>query len=386
MNLKHVFACIAVSAVCHTLPVQAQTNVLVYGRLVVGVVNYSAYSDGRGSVTKESSFSSRLGFKGSEALGDDLNALFVLEGGFNPDTGSGGVISREASIGLGSPYGKIRFGFMLTPLDDLHGIVGPGYLSNVSNDNLNGFWANGYNNSFTGASADGSSPCIQTSATQGNANTFAFDNRYGNSARYDSPNMHGFSFATHLALGEPAQNLNCHSTAWSSKLQFNSGQLVAALAYNLHHNVRGINLDDSIVLFALGFNLTSQINLSTYLQHIKYDNIGSHPLQQNGIGVRGRFFQHSHTFELAWYRGGEGKGDQTPVFSGIFTGAGTQADLMIVGYRYDLSKRSQLWSQYAILRNGSHAGYELGGAAAVSASARLGQHPQAIAFGIKHDF
>ncbi len=387
MNLKHVFACIIL---VFSLPIvvsaQSQSNVIVYGRLVVGVVNYSGYSDGHGSVTKESSFSSRIGIKGSEALGDELNAVFVMEGGLNPDTGSGGLISREASVGLRSPYGKLRLGCMLTPLDDLHGIVGLGYVSNVSNDNLNGFWANGYNNSFTGSNADGSSPCTQTSATAGNSNTFAFDNRYGNSIRYDSPNMQGFSVATHLALGEMAQNVACHSTAWSSKLQFNSDKLVAALAYNLHHNVRGINLDDHIVLLALGINVTSQINLSTYFQRIKYDNIGSQPLQQNGIGVRGRFFQNSHTFELAWYRGGEGKGDQTPVFSGIFMGAGTQSDLMIIGYRYDLSKRSQLWSQYAVLQNGSHAGYDLGGASAVSASANLGQHPQAITFDIKHDF
>lgn len=368
------------------VPAQAQSTLQVYGRLALGVVSYAGYGEGRASVIKESGFGSRLGLKGDEALGSGVHALFTLEGGVSPDTGSGGIIAREASVGLASDAGKLRLGFMLTPLDDLHGIVGPGYLSNVSNDNLNGFWANGYNNSFAGVAADGSTPCTQTAATAGNGNSFAFDNRYANSLRYDSPKLHGFSIASHIASGELAQNSACRSTAWSSKLQFNSENTVAALAYNLHHDVRGINLDDSIVLLALGMNLGKRINLAAYFQSIQYANLGSRALTQDGFGLRARFFHESDTFELGWYRAGAGRGQPTPVFSGIFSGSGTQSDLLILGYRYNLSTRSQLWAQYALLQNGARAGYDLGGAGAAGAAGTMGRHLRALGLGIKHDF
>lgn len=367
-------------------PAQAQSKIVVYGRLAVGVVAYSGYGEGRGAVVKESGFGSRLGLKGDEALGNDVHALFGLEAGISPDTGSGGFFAREASVGLASDLGKLRLGFMLTPLDDLHGIVGPGYLSNVTNDNLNGFWANGYNNSFAGAGGDGSTPCTQTAATAGNSNSFAFDNRYANSLRYDSPSLQGFTIASHIASGESAHNAACRSMAWSSKLQFNAPDLVAAIAYNLHHDVRGPDLDDRIVLLALGVNLGKRFNLAAYFQNLRYANLGSRALTQDGYGLRARMLQAAHTFELAWYRAGAGQGDQAPVFSGIFTGAGTQSDLTIFGYRYDLSRRSQLWAQYAMLSNGARAGYDLGGAGAAGAAGTLGQHPRAFGVGIKHDF
>lgn len=368
------------------IPAQAQTTLLVYGRLALGVVSYSGYAEGRASVIKQSNFGSRLGLKGNEDLGNGVHALFGLEAGVSPDTGSGGIIAREASVGLESGAGKLRLGFMLTPLDDLHGIVGPGYLSNVSNDNLNGFWANGYNNSFAGAAADGSIACTQTAATAGNGNSFAFDNRYANSLRYDSPKLQGFTIASHIASAEQAKNSPCRSSAWSSKLQFNSENTVAALAYNLHHDVRGLNLDDSIVMLALGTNIGKHINLAAYFQSIKYANPASRALTQDGFGLRARYFHESDTFELGWYRAGAGQGQQTPVFSGIFTGSDTQSDLLILGYRYNLSKRSQLWAHYALLQNGARAAYDLGGAGAAGAAGNMGRHLRAFALGIKHDF
>ena len=51
---------------------------------------------------------SRLGFKGKEDLGGGLSANFVIENGFNPDTGvagqSGLLFGRQAYVGL---YGNV---------------------------------------------------------------------------------------------------------------------------------------------------------------------------------------------------------------------------------------------------------------------------------------
>jgi predicted porin len=364
---------------------QAQSDLTIYGRLNVGIVNYSGYGTGGPAATKEGNFSSRLGFKGREALGGNLQALFVLETGFSPDTGQGVIGSREAVVGLQGDFGKLRLGFMLTPLDDLHGIAGPGYTTNVTNDNLNGFWANGYSNMFTGGSV-GSTACTQVAGPAGNTNSFAFDNRYGNSIRYDSPSFGGFVVATQLALGESAGPNGCNAHAWSSKLQYTNNDVNVALAYNLHRNVRGADLDDSIVMLAASYKIGTTAYIAGYYQSLRYDNPGLNQLKQNGFGLLGRAFRGASTFELAWYHGGAGRGDQTPVFSGIFTGDDTQANLYIIGYRYALSKRTELWTQFALLRNGRNAGYDLGGSGVAGGPGTIGESPRAIAVGIKHDF
>jgi predicted porin len=376
------------AALCCLQPLaaNAQSQATLYGSFIIGAVHYGGYAPGQSSLLSENNIGSRLGLRGNEDLGDGLRALYTIEAGIGLDTGSGGIATREASVGLQSRAGTLRLGYLLTPLDDLHGIAGPGYKSNVMNDNLPGFWANGYSNSFTGASAGGTVACAQAPPSSGNADSFAFDNRYGNSLRYDSPELGGFVFASHLALGETPSGSPCNSKAWSSKLQYNAQTLTAALAYNLHHEVRGAGLDDHILMLAAGGDVRPWLNIGAYWQRLRYANPGHAALAQSGYGLRLRTQYTLHTLELGWYRAGAGEGEQTPVFSGIHVGPGTQSSLAVLGYRYSLSKRTQLWSQYARLYNGEHARYDLGGAPVQSQDTPYGQQPHAFGLGLRHDF
>lgn len=364
-----------------TPPARAQESsaITIYGRMNLGLVHYG----GRESINRQNSLSSRIGFKGVENLGGGYSAQFIIETGLSADTGDSTLGSRETSVGLAGPFGKLRLGFMLSPLDDLHPIAGPGYVTNVTNDNLNGFWANGYSNLFTGGSA-GSTACNQIAGPNGNSNSFAFDNRVGNSLRYDSPDMSGFKFASQYALGEVA---NCHAWATSNKLQYTRGPLNAALAYQLHHNVRGSGLQDHIWMLAVGYQLAPDHYLAGYAQTLRYANPGLQDLKQNGFGLTWRMnVTKANLLELAWYRAGAGRGQQTPVFSGIFVGNDTASDLLIIGARHTFSKRTELWLQLAQLRNGTRAGYDLGGAGRAGAAGTVGAKPHALAVGIKHDF
>jgi len=364
----------------------AQSNVTMYGRINVGMVNYSGYGAGQGSVTRQNNLSSRLGFKGIEDLGGGLSGIFTIESGFSPDTGSGSLGSRETTVGLLGPFGRIKVGFMLTALDDLHSIAGPGYLTNVTNDNINGFWANGFSNMFIDNAGIGSptDKCASTIAGNLNAsNRFSFDNRYGNSIRYDTPSMGGFSFATHVGLTEL---MGCNAYAWSNALQYKNNDVQVALAYNLHHNLRGTGLNDHVIMLAGGYKIGTQGYVGAYYQTLLYSNPGQRALKQDGFGVVGRRYIGPHTIELGWYHAGQGKGDQTPVYSGISTGDGSQSNLFILGYRYALSKRTELWSQLAQLRNGRNAQYDLGGTPYTAGEALQGRNLRALAMGVKHDF
>ncbi|GAB3548180.1 porin [Noviherbaspirillum agri] len=63
---------------------------------------------------------SRLGFKGTEDLGGGLSALFVLESGFQVDSGAmrgdGGLFSRQAYVGLQGGFGTVKLGHQYTPM------------------------------------------------------------------------------------------------------------------------------------------------------------------------------------------------------------------------------------------------------------------------------
>jgi predicted porin len=363
-------------------PALAQDSaVTIYGRVNLGVVHYAGA--GRVPITREQNLSSRIGFKGTENLGGGLLASFIIETGIAADTGDAVFGSRETSVGLEGRLGKIKLGYMLTPLDDLHPIAGPGYVTNVTNDNLNGFWANGYSNLLTGGTV-GNTACTQVAGPNGNTNSFAFDNRAGNSIRYDTPNWNGWRGATQLALGEVS---TCHAWASSNKLQYSNDRLNAALAYQVHHNVRGVGLKDQIVMLAAGYQITPSNYVGGYAQSLEYANPGLAKLKQNGFGLIWRTsLSAANTMEFAWYHAGAGRGNQTPVFSGVFVGPDTKAELFIIGAKHIFSKRTELWMQYATLRNSRRSGYDLGGSLRAGTPETIGAKPQALAFGIKHDF
>jgi predicted porin len=103
-----------------------QTALTIYGLVDAGIVRESGGING--STTKLTSGvqnGSRLGFKGTEDLGGGLTAKFVLESGFNIDTGASGqggqgqttgrLFGRQAYVGLGGNWGNVTLGRQYTP-------------------------------------------------------------------------------------------------------------------------------------------------------------------------------------------------------------------------------------------------------------------------------
>jgi predicted porin len=105
---------------------QAQSYVTVYGNFDVGVKYKSNTSTATAvnpttKTTVASGDNDRLGFKGSEDLGNGLKALFQLEIRFDPDTGTVEAGSRplfqgESRVGLAGDFGTVRIGRGLTPM------------------------------------------------------------------------------------------------------------------------------------------------------------------------------------------------------------------------------------------------------------------------------
>lgn len=106
-------ACVAGSAFA--------ANVDVYGRIDTGLsyVHYdeTGLSDAKDTLSLDSGMSSgnRWGLKGSEDLGNGYQVGFVLESGFDSDTGAmskDGLFNREATLRVSGPFGSIYAGRM----------------------------------------------------------------------------------------------------------------------------------------------------------------------------------------------------------------------------------------------------------------------------------
>jgi predicted porin len=109
----------------------AQSSVTVYGVVDLSL-QYTTSGLNRGTTAlpnyeQESvwginsgyTWGSRLGFRGSEALGGGLNVIFQLEAGFNADTGSQGtagiLFNRVSQLGLQGNFGTVALGRFGSP-------------------------------------------------------------------------------------------------------------------------------------------------------------------------------------------------------------------------------------------------------------------------------
>jgi predicted porin len=128
-------------------PAFAQSNVTMYGRLDYGYLN--AKEDNNGTETKMNSTgfgtgaltTSRLGFKGSEDLGNGLKAHFQLElqiadsSAFGDDTGSNvgdSFDTRLALVGLSGGFGSVTLGRQTTLVETAWGIGAAGAINNAT--------------------------------------------------------------------------------------------------------------------------------------------------------------------------------------------------------------------------------------------------------------
>lgn len=155
-------------------PVDA-SSLQLYGRIDTSVQVGNA---GGQSVTRLDSSNvtpSVWGVIGKESLGGGYSAIFKLENGFNPTTGSiagsGALFGREAWVGLVGPFGQAQAGVNYTPIFTTLVTYSQGLLWTLG-------WGNAANNFFYLPSA-----------------------RTSNSIRYVSPFLGGFQLRASYARG-----------------------------------------------------------------------------------------------------------------------------------------------------------------------------------------
>lgn len=206
---KHqtIMAVIATCAGAAAGSASAQNNVTIYGSLDAGV----AYINNLGgsSVTRVDQGTmqpDRIGFRGSEDLGGGMKALFLLEAGFNTDTGTqvnaGRLFNRASTVGLSGDFGTVTLGNMPDLVFDYAGKLSNGY-------QLTNFYL----------------------FHPGNLDILANTYQFNNAVRYSSPVMAGLSVSAMVGFGEQAGDSGKGRNA-SAGASYAKGPLRLTLAYS----------------------------------------------------------------------------------------------------------------------------------------------------------
>lgn len=203
----------------------AQSNVQIYG--VVDNAVQTTWGKGKTGLTRTEITSgyfaaSRLGFKGSEDLGDGMNAFYQLEMGFGADTGTlqqgGRLFGRTSQVGLNTRLGSLAFGRLGTPGSG----TGPYNMTNGPK-NIDPFYL-GY----------GAAGWANTS------NVGALPLRADNSMVYRTPNLNGLTFAGLYSFQRDGAELPGGNSANSSVtglgLSYDHGPLFTMLTYDHVNN------------------------------------------------------------------------------------------------------------------------------------------------------
>ena len=132
--MKKSFALIAAATLTGTA--YAQSNVTLYGIVDAGVevvTNAGANGNSLTRLTSGNLSGSRWGLRGTEDLGRGLKAVFVLESGFDLDTGNsaqgGRLFGRNAYVGANSPYGSLLLGRQQTAMREFGNVYDPAQLA-----------------------------------------------------------------------------------------------------------------------------------------------------------------------------------------------------------------------------------------------------------------
>jgi Outer membrane protein (porin) len=355
-------------------------NVSLYGGLNLNLelVN-GAQSDGSNpSIVRVSSNSSRFGLRGHEYLGRGQVAIFQLESAIQADAGGSALASRETYVGLQGDWGTMKFGNFLTPYDDIHTIFGNSPTLTTSILSTAALWAQGALTKSEGG----------------------FDARLGNSIRYETPPLQGFSaalqFATRDTSGDPNGGDNGdrlselrHANVVSGGAFYNRGPLDLGIAYERNYRIRPTGPTDGAMSVTGGYDfgaIASNVGLriAGVYERLRYDT-PSGSLTRDFYGVSGTVAVGDGNFYAFWGKAADGKGsaiDGTTI-GALVKGPDTSSQQWELSYSYNLSLRTMLYAGWVKIDNRPNAAYTFNiNPYPVAPGAR----PNGIVLGIAHFF
>jgi predicted porin len=393
------------------------SNVQLYGRANLGLDYWKASGatdansnmDGRVRVFDNGS---RVGFRGTEDLGNGLKAIFQIETGVNMDNGNiygqngatnasaGTWASRPSFVGIDSNFGRITFGRQDVYWGNSNFMqIG----ANIANTDLP-FLTGSLGRVGVGVSR-------QSNVVQYNSPTFAGmtaqlsyspDTNSGGGVTGGCTSAGGFS---NSECATPGANAN--ATLWAARLYGMWGPFGGQLDYTEKQAAdaglatgrpknKGFKADAGWAYMpgamlslqyqkAWNNNVTGTANFSSAGDDVSADSWALH-------------WEHTFGNVHVWAEGGivqDAKGCnlvQTGTLAGTSGCQDTGAKAWNIGARYLLSKRTWLYAQYSDTKNDNNATVDNTGASITSgsgpgsATVPRGADPRIFAIGLMHNF
>ncbi len=332
-------ACVAGSAFA--------ANVDVYGRIDTGLsyVHYdeTGLSDAKDTLSLDSGLSSgnRWGLKGSEDLGNGYQVGFVLEGGFDADTGAlgaGGIFGREATLRVSGPFGSIYAGRM--------GRIG-------SDAGSVGFYAGSVSPFGSGWGKMAGHFAV----------TANYDSRYNNALAYVSPKVGPVTVYAQYTMGNTTENESGDDRLFSlgAQADFGALQVLGLVEYLNKKSVAGTTVyDDSQYDDSYTINLGGSYDFGVAKVFLAGQYFKAAP---NYAGMKANYaeFVKENEWRYSFDGFGVNVGATAPIGAGEFLvsagygkgdvnyetkDAKISADAYIiqVGYTYPFSKRTNLYA------------------------------------------
>ncbi|WP_229419326.1 porin [Pseudoduganella dura] len=332
----------AMLLMCGAAAAQAQTSVTLYGIVDAAVVGESGGSAGHvAKVTSGAASASRIGFRGTEDLGNGLAAIFTLETGTRIDTGevdaAGAIFNRQAFVGLKGRFGTVAIGRQFTPYHTtLVNVVDP------------------FGTSYAGRAGN----LFPDSGT---------NVRTSNTITYAMPRSRGIDAELAYSAGEQADS--SAGRQFGGAIGYTAGPLAVRLAYNSKNSDVAASAGTAAIDRSQGRNLLlgASYQLGRIRLHAGYgvdkgDN--SAPLANAGNpygGVKPTASTDGRELLLG-FSAPAGPGNL--MFSAMHkddrTGFDQDAGAWGVAYLVPLSKRTGVYGAYGHVRNRNGAGYTVG--------------------------
>ncbi|UNV88538.1 MULTISPECIES: porin [unclassified Comamonas] len=314
---------------------------------------------------------SRFTLAGEEALGNGLKAGFVLEAGFSPDTGSGHAnppgapassltFGRTSAVSLGSDTaGYISMGRQYTPLWSVTG--------SPSSDPFGAAWLGGVNTLF--------------STTVRASNSIAYTYGYGPRALLRAAPAQGLGLA---AMYSAAEADGAAASQSGQQLGFNAsyGSGPFWLGYGFHQ-IRGSNLNISATAAVTDIPVIRQ---QTLVASYQWGNTRLHAGVNTGkSNAPGNTALHRKNWHIGLTSSLSPQHTVRALFgrSNDASSASSSFSTFQIGYQYNLSKRSMLYTAYGHIDNNSRSSKAF---AASSGTYLAGATPKSWIAGMRHNF
>jgi predicted porin len=336
---KSLFILAAASAL--STSAMAQTNVQLYGIVDAGITRSDNGVLKNTTLDSGIQSGSRIGFRGNEDLGGGLSAVFMLENGFNADTGNlgqgGRLFGRQAFVGLNSGAGSIKLGRQYNPIRNVLDAIDPFNLG-----------------------------------LAGNA-SFVFNvygDRADNTINYTTPGLGGFTGQIAYSFGEVAGDSRLGRQVGAST-GYVMGPVAAYLTYHRQNLLTSANANNGLLETTL---VGGTYDFGLAKAHLAYARnkgetaAGAENLDTRDLLAGVTVPLGAHTVLASYMR----KSDERV--------ANRDASLWALGYTYALSKRTNFYASYGNVRNDGAA--TLGFGSAVAA----GNDPSVFNVGVRHRF